>query len=252
MNHRFTDKVALVTGGNSGIGLATSLQFAREGAKVAISARREAEGEKAVQQIKEAGGEAIFIKADVSKHSDIEEMIARTIEAYGQLDYAFNNAGVSHSAPIHELTEEEWDYVININLKGVWLCMKYQIPHLLKTGGAIVNMSSGYGLKASAFGNSAYTASKHGVIGLTKAAALEYATQGIRVNCIVPGWILTPMVQQGIDSVPGLEAHALGESPVGRLGTPEEMSEAVTWLCSDAASYVNGHTMIADGGAQVG
>ena len=252
MNNRFSDKVALITGGNSGIGLATSLQFAREGAKVAISARREEEGEAAVRQILEAGGEAIFIKTDVSRRSDIEAMVDKTLDTYGKLDYAFNNAGVSHGTPMHELTEEEWDHVININLKGVWLCMKYQIPHILKTGGAIVNMSSGYGLKGAAFGNSAYTASKHGVIGLTKAAALEYATQGIRVNSIVPGWILTPMVQQGIDNVPGLEAHALGESPLGRLGTPEEMSEAVVWLCSDAASYVNGHTMIADGGLQIG
>jgi NAD(P)-dependent dehydrogenase (short-subunit alcohol dehydrogenase family) len=205
-----------------------------------------------VQQIKDGGGEAIFIKADVGKRNDIEAMVSKTLETYGKLDYAFNNAGVSHANSMHELAEEEWDHVININLKGVWLCMKYQIPHILKAGGAIVNMSSGYGLKGSAFGNSAYTASKHGVIGLTKAAALEYATQGIRVNCIVPGWILTPMVQQGIDNVPGLEAHALGESPLGRLGTPEEMSEAVTWLCSNAASYVNGHTMIADGGLQIG
>jgi NAD(P)-dependent dehydrogenase (short-subunit alcohol dehydrogenase family) len=252
MNDRFTDKVALVTGGNSGIGLATSLQFAREGAKVAICARRKDEGENAVQQIKEAGGEAVFIKTDVSKHGDIQAMVARTIETYGKLDYAFNNAGVSHAASMHELTEEEWDYVMNINLKGVWLCMKYQIPHILKTGGAIVNMSSGYGLKAAAFGNSAYTASKHGVIGLTKTAALEYATRGIRVNCIVPGWILTPMVQQGIDNAPGLEEYVLGESPLGRLGTPEEMAEAVIWMCSDAASYVNGHTMIADGGLQIG
>lgn len=251
MNHRFSDKVALVTGGNSGIGLATSIQFAAEGAKVAIAARRVAEGEKAVRQIKEGGGQAIFIETDMSKHSDIEAMVAKTLEAYGKLDYAFNNAGVSHVTPLHEQTEDEWDHVIDINLKGVWLCMKYQIPHILKTGGAIVNMSSGYGLKASNFGNSAYTASKHGVIGLTKAAALEYATQGIRVNCIVPGWILTPMVQQAIDNVPGLEEHALGESPLGRLGTSEEMSEAVVWLCSDAASYVNGHAMIADGGGHI-
>jgi NAD(P)-dependent dehydrogenase (short-subunit alcohol dehydrogenase family) len=242
-------RVAIVTGGNSGIGRATALAFARNGAKVVIAARREAEGEATVQIIKQQSGDACFVQTDVSQADQVAAMVQKTIAVYGRLDVAFNNAGMGKRAPLVELTEEDFDRVISVNLKGVWLCMKYQIPQMLANGGsAIVNMSLGYGLFGSPRGNSPYIASKHGVIGLTKAAALEYAKAGIRVNAVVPGWILTPMLEAGIGANPQLEARILDHEPVGRMGTPEEIAEAVVWLCSDAASFVTGHSMIIDGG----
>jgi NAD(P)-dependent dehydrogenase (short-subunit alcohol dehydrogenase family) len=249
MAGQFDSKVALVTGGNSGIGRAAAVAFAREGARVVIAARRVLEGEETVRMIQEAGGHALFVQTDVSQGDAVEAMLQRTLEAYGRLDYAFNNAGIAVLAPFIEVTEADFDRVIGINLKGVWLCMKAEIRQMLtQGGGAIVNMSSGYGLVSSSLGVSAYTASKHGIIGLTKAAALEYAKAGIRVNAVVPGWIRTPRVDEVLEYAPQLEARILDHKPGGRMGRPEEVAEAVVWLCSDAASFVTGHSMLIDGG----
>jgi NAD(P)-dependent dehydrogenase (short-subunit alcohol dehydrogenase family) len=249
MAGKFDNKVALVTGGNSGIGRAAAVAFAREGARVVVAARRAPEGEDTVRLITETGGQALFVQTDVSQGDAVEAMLRRTLDAYGRVDYAFNNAGIAVVAPFLELAEADFDRVIGINLKGVWLCMRAELRQMLtQGGGAIVNMSSGYGLVSSALGVSAYSASKHGIIGLTKAAALEYAKAGIRVNAVVPGWIRTPMVDAGLEHVPQLEARILDHEPVGRMGRPEEVAEAVVWLCSDAASFVTGHSMIIDGG----
>jgi NAD(P)-dependent dehydrogenase (short-subunit alcohol dehydrogenase family) len=249
-------KVVLVTGGSSGIGRASALAFAREGAKVVVNANLNIEGgEETVRMIKEAGGGAIFVKADASKTAEVEAMVKKTVKAYGRLDCAFNNAGVADvpgaSAFIPEKTadyaEKEWDYVISVNLKGVWLCMKFEIIQMLKQGGgAIVNNSSILGLVGIP-GGPAYVASKHGVIGLTKAAALEYAKEGIRVNAVCPGWIGTSMTDRTLSN-PALKAKIIRMEPIGRMGKPEEVGEAVVWLCSDAASFVTGHSMVVDGG----
>lgn len=251
MSGRFDGKVALVTGGNSGIGKATAVQFAREGAKVVIAARRIKEGEETVDVIREGGGEAIFVRTDVTRASDVEAMVARTMDVYGRLDSAFNNAGVAGPGRLpHEHTEDAWDSIIDVNLKGVWLCMKYEIPRMLEQGGgAIVNDSSVAGLIAGV--GIAYVASKHGVIGLTKTAALAYVKEGIRVNAVCPGWIDTPMIDTIFED-PERQAGLAARQPMGRLGTPEEVAETVLWLCSDAASLVTGHAMAVDGGILAG
>lgn len=245
----FAGKVALVTGGNSGIGKATALAFAQEGAKVVIAARRVQEGVETVSMIKDAGGEALFIQTDVSKAVEVERMVQQTVEVYGRLDCAFNNAGISTGrVTMIEETEENFDQVIHINLKGVWLCMKQEIHQMLMQGsGTIVNDSSAAGLHGVRRG-STYAASKFGVIGLTKSAALEYAKQGIRVNAVCPGWIHTPMVERGMQRNPELETQIIEQEPVGRIGRPEEVAAAVLWLCSDAASFVTGIAMPVDGG----
>ena len=250
MNGQFQGKVALVTGGNSGLGKASALAFAKEGAKVVLSARRAEEGAQVAQLIKDAGGEAFFARADMSEKADIEALIARTVEAYGRLDFAVNNAGIEGTlfVPTADYSEDTWDEVININLKGVWLCMKYEIPHILKQkGGSIVNMSSVAGLVGGPIG-AAYHASKHGVIGLTKAAAVEYANQGLRVNAVAPAVIRTAMTDRGGFHTPELEPQLMALHPMGRFGTPEEVAGAVMWLCSDAASFITGHVLPIDGG----
>ena len=243
------DKVALVTGGGSGIGRASALTFAREGAKVVVSDVVVEAGEETVQLIKNADGEAVFIKADVAQASAVEALIAKTVEAYGRLDCAHNNAGIEgNSAKVADYDEADWDRVIAINLTGVWLCMKYEIPQMLQQGsGAIVNTSSVAGLLGFRTG-SAYVASKHGVLGLTKTAALEYAKSGIRVNAVCPGAVDTPMMGRITDHRPHRAAKMAAGEPVGRMGTPQEIAEAVVWLCSDAASFVTGHPMTVDGG----
>jgi len=243
-------RVALVTGGGSGIGRASSLAFARDGAKVVIVDVNVEGGEETVQSIKEAGGEAILVHADVSKAVEVQQMVDRTVEAYGRLDCAFNNAGVSGRSrgTMVDHSEEEWDRVIGTNLKGVWLCMKAQIPQMLKQGGgAIVNNASVAGL-VGIRRTSAYVAAKHGVVGLTKAAALEYAESGIRVNAVCPGYIDTSLVRSVFDQLEGMEEEVIARHPLGRLGEPHEIAEAVVWLSSDAASFVTGHTMTVDGG----
>lgn len=243
------DKIALVTGGASGIGRASALAFAREGAKVAVAdVLFEGAGE-TVGLIESGGGQAIGIEADVSNAANVEAMVQKVIEAYGRIDCAFNNAGIEGQvASTEEYSEDIFDRVIDINLTGVWLCLKYEIPRMLEHGsGAIVNTASGAGLVGTP-GLSAYVASKHGVVGLTKTAALEYAKLGIRVNAVCPGVIETPMVQRLSSGQPQMGEALVAAEPIGRVGQPEEIAESVVWLCSDAASFVTGHAMSVDGG----
>jgi NAD(P)-dependent dehydrogenase (short-subunit alcohol dehydrogenase family) len=243
------NKVVLVTGGGSGIGRATSLLLAKQGAKVMIADYVPESAERTVKLIKDAGGNASCIAADVSIPMQVEAMIAKTIEVYGRLDGAFNNAGIEGKmVDTVDYPEEVFDRIMAINLKGVWLCMRAEIPQMLKTGaGAIVNTASGAGLVGVPM-LSAYNASKHGVVGLTKTAALEYAQKNIRVNCVCPGLINTPMVARMIDSGGMNEQESVAAEPVRRMGRPEEIGEGVVWLLSDAASFVTGHSMSIDGG----
>ena len=244
-------KTALVTGGGSGIGRAASLAYSREGARVAVVDVNVEGGEETVQRIKENGGEAILVHADVSSISGTQEMVAATVERFGRVDCAFNNAGISggrYRNLTADYVEEDWDRVININLKGVWLSMKAEIPQMLaQGGGAIVNTASIMGLVAAP-GSVAYMAAKHGVVGLTKAAALEYAKANVRINAVCPGYIDTPLLQPLFALNENLEEQVVSRHPVGRLGQPEEIAEAVIWLSSDAASFVTGHSMAVDGG----
>jgi NAD(P)-dependent dehydrogenase (short-subunit alcohol dehydrogenase family) len=242
-------KVILVTGGGSGIGRATALILARQGAKVMIADYVPEGAERTVKMIKEAGGTANCLAAEVSFPQQVEMMVNKTVEAYGRLDGAFNNAGIeSRIVNTAETTEETFDRVIGINLKGVWLCMKYEIPQMLKQGGgAIVNTASAAGL-VGVEGLCAYNASKHGVVGLTKTTALEYAQKNIRVNCVCPGLINTPMVARMIDAGGMNEQDFIAAEPVARMGKPEEIGEGVAWLLSDAASFVTGHPLTIDGG----
>lgn len=249
MEKLFEGKVAVVTGGSSGIGRATALAFAREGAKVVVGDILKKEGQETISLIRQEGGEGIFVQTDVSKAKEVEALIQSCIQTYGRLDYAFNNAGIEGSiAPTADCTEENWDRVIAINLKGQWLCMKYEIPQMLKQGrGAIVNMASVAGLVAVQ-GLPAYCASKGGIIQLTRAAALEYAKAGIRINVVCPGLIETPLAERVINFIPEYGAQVIAGHPIGRMGVPKEVAEAVIWLCSDAASFVTGHALAIDGG----
>jgi NAD(P)-dependent dehydrogenase (short-subunit alcohol dehydrogenase family) len=242
-------EVTLVTGGGSGIGRATSILLAKQGAKVMIADYVPEGAERTVKMIKETGGEASCVAADVSVAAQVQLMIDKTVATYGRLDCAFNNAGIEGKmVDTAEYPEDVFDRIMAINLKGVWLCMKYEIPQMLKSGrGAIVNTASGAGLVGVAQ-LSAYNASKHGVIGLTKTAALEFAQKNIRVNCVCPGLINTPMVARMVDSGGMNEQEFIASEPVGRMGRPEEIGEGVVWLLSDAASFVTGHSMSIDGG----
>jgi NAD(P)-dependent dehydrogenase (short-subunit alcohol dehydrogenase family) len=206
-------------------------------------------GEQTVRLIQDTGGEATFVRADVSISSDVSDMVSHAVQTYNRLDCAFNNAGVSGGpGRVHEYTEENWSRVLNINLTGVWLCMKYEIIQMLNQGGgAIVNTASVMGLVGGSR-SPAYGATKHGVVGLTKTAAVDYAREAIRVNAVCPGYIRTPMIEQGVLLDPGGEERVVSRHPMHRLGTPEEIAEAVVWLCSDAASFVTGHAMAVDGG----
>ena len=249
MADRLAGKVALVTGGSSGIGRATAQIFAREGAKVVVADVGVEGGAETVRLITDSGGEATFIKTDVAQPADTEAMVKKAVEAYGRLDCAFNNAGIEGVVqPTVDYDQADWDRVISINLTGVWLCMKYELQQMLTQGsGAIVNTASIAGLVGLP-GFSAYVAAKHGVNGLTKTAALEYAKSGIRVNAVCPGAIRTPMFERGARDNPGIEEQVVAAEPLGRMAEPAEVGEAVVWLCSDAASFVTGQPMAVDGG----
>jgi NAD(P)-dependent dehydrogenase (short-subunit alcohol dehydrogenase family) len=248
----FAGKVAFVTGAANGIGRAAALAFAREGAGVVAADLSEHGNQETARMIEEAGGHALAIKCDVSRDSDVETALEKTVETFGRLDFAFNNAGVEQPiTPTAELTEEQWDRIVDINLRSVFLCMKHEIPLLLKQGGgAIVNTSSGAGVKGIA-GQAAYCAAKFGIVGLTKAAALDYAKSNIRVNVVCPGIIDTPMMDRFSGGTPEGRERVIGQEPVGRMGKPEEIAAAVVWLCSDAAAFVIGHAMVIDGGQTV-
>ena len=256
MTRGMQDKVALVTGGASGIGRVTAQVFAREGAKVIVSTDANIQGaEETVRLIKEAGGEAIFIKCDVSMALEVEAMISEGVETYGSLDYAFNNAGIGPDGkrikvfPIIDCPEELWDRMLDVNLKGVWLCMKYEIKQMLKQKrGVIVNTSSVGALRPIP-GFGPYGASKAGLIVLTKTAALECAPFGIRVNVICPGLTARTQLADNLSNAnPEEREQMLKAVPLGRMGEPEEIAEAVIWLCSDSASFITGHVMPIDGG----
>ena len=253
MPGQLNNKIVLITGAGSGIGRATALAFAREGARLFLTDISPAGGEETVAMVRAAGGEARFLKVDVTKAQEVESMVHGAVAAYGRLDVAFNNAGISGTmfVPVADYGEDSWDRVIDINLKGVFLCLKYEMPAMLKNGGgAIVNTASVAGLVGSRVGV-AYIASKHGVVGLTKAAALEYVTQGIRVNAVCPSWITTPLTDPFMAGDPGLEGRMMNRQPGGRLCTVEEVAEAVVWLASDAASFITGHALAVDGGLVV-
>jgi NAD(P)-dependent dehydrogenase (short-subunit alcohol dehydrogenase family) len=244
----FAGKVALVTGAGSGIGRAAAELFAARGAKVVVAEMRPGAGRETVARIASAGGDALFVETDVTQESAVKNMIEATIAHFGRLDCAFNNAGYGGTyMPFWELTAEEWDHTIDTTLKSAFLCMKHEIIHMLSAGGgAIVNTASGAGFIASP-GMPAYTAAKHGVLGLMKVAAKELAGHNIRVNAICPGITDTPMMRAFIGNDAALEKLMMDTSPMGRMGRPEEMAEAAVWLCSDSASFVSGESMLVDG-----
>ncbi|MCH7842999.1 MAG: SDR family oxidoreductase [Chloroflexi bacterium] len=249
MPDSLNNKITLVTGAGSGIGRATSLVLAREGATVVVADIDADGGEQTLSAIKDMGGEGMFVHADVSRAADVEAMVDAAVNAYGRLDCAYNNAGIEgyYGGRLHEYPEDTFDRLMDINVKGVWLCLKYEIPQMLKQGGgAIVNTASVAGLVGSRR-LSVYSASKHAVIGLTKSAALEYASDGIRVNAVCPGIIDTPMMDRLVEGRDDYAAAIPTRQPIGRKGTPDEIAEAVAWLCSDAASLVTGLAMAVDG-----
>ena len=246
-------KSALVTGAGSGIGRATSLEMARNGARVAVADVNEEGGRETVDAIEKAGGEAIFVRADVTSSQEVQNLIRTTVETFGRLDCAVNNAGIGGTRQdgrrfaTHEYPEEMWARILAVNLTGVFLCLQHEIRQMLEQGGgAIVNIASIAGL-VGGFGTP-YTASKHGVVGVTRNSALEYARSGIRVNAVCPGVVETPMVAAVFGAVPGLEDRWREVEPIGRFSAPSEIAAAVTWLCSDAASFVTGVALPVDGG----
>lgn len=243
-------KVAIVTGASSGIGLHAARLFAEKGASVVLADLDETAGKEAVQAIEGAGGSALFVKTNVSESAQVKELVEKTIERFGRLDYAVNNAGIGgESVPTAEISEEGWDRVIGVNLTGVWLCMKHEIEAMLENeGGAIVNVASILG-KVGFANAAAYVSAKHGVVGLTKSAAMEYATLGVRVNVVCPGFIYTPMLENA-GMAEGSEMHTYISSlhPMQRMGTPEEVATMIVWACSDEASFVTGASLLVDGG----
>ncbi|MFC1925514.1 glucose 1-dehydrogenase [Chloroflexota bacterium] len=244
-------KVALVTGAGSGIGQASALKFAREGANVVIADVSAEGGEETLQMLRKAGGEGIFIQTDVSKKEDVEAMVKKAVETYGRLDCAHNNAGIGGEwGRMADTSEENWDRIMGINLKGIWYCMRAEIHQMVKQGGgAIVNTASAGGLATSKF-TADYTTSKHGVVGLTRAAAVDYAVRGIRVNCVCPGIVNTPL-SAPLQAMPDMAAKFASMQPLNRFAEPGEIANAAVWLCSDEASFVNGHALAVDGGMTI-
>jgi NAD(P)-dependent dehydrogenase (short-subunit alcohol dehydrogenase family) len=250
MTERLEGKIALVTGGSSGIGRAAAQLFSREGANVVIADINVEGGEETVRSIRDAGGEALFVRTDVSMSAEVEALINEIIERYSQLDCAYNNAAIlGDIVPIVDHTEEIWDRTLNTNLKGTWLCMKYEIPQMLKHGsGTIVNATATPGMLTGGRNRAAYSAAKAGIVSLTKVAALEYAEHGLRINAICPSHTRSPMLEQFFELRPDLEADYITQTPMGRIAAPEEVAEAALWLCSDASSFVTGHVLAVDGG----
>ena len=246
---RFNGKVALVTGGTSGIGKATAIAFAKEGAKVVLSGRREKEGLAVVEEIKKVGGTAHFVQSDVSKEADVKRLVDETVARFGRLDVAFNNAGVEWNGTLTDVTEADYRRIFDVNVWGTIASMKHEIPAMLKTGGgAIVNTSSITGHVALP-GSIVYNATKHAIEGLTKSAALDYARRGIRVNVVAPAAILTEMIERFVGGSESETGRAIAQNhPVGRMGRPEEVAGAVLYLASDAASFVTGASLLVDGG----
>lgn len=248
MQDIFKGKTALVTGGSYGIGQATAVAFASRGADVVIADIVEDPEQETAKAVAAAGGKSVFIQCDVADAASVKAMVEKTIATFGRLDFAFNNAGVEGAqGNTRDCTEQNWDRTIGVNLKGVWLCMKEELPHLLKQGGAIVNCASVAGLMGFP-GLPAYVASKHGVVGLTKTAALEYAKEGVRINAVCPGVIKTAMVDRVTGKDKAVEKQYEDMEPIGRMGKPEEVAAAVVWLCSEESSFVTGHAMPVDGG----
>ncbi len=248
----FASRVAFVTGAGSGIGQAAALAFAREGATVVVADRSEKGNAETARLVEELGTRALAVRCDVKQTEEVKAALDKTIEAFGRLDFAFNNAGSEQPmTATADLTEQEWDRIVDINLRGVFVCMKHEIPHMLRNGGGvIVNTSSGAGVKGFK-GQAAYAAAKHGVIGLTKSAALDYASQNIRINAVCPGIIETSMMDRFTGGTPEGRQRVIAQEPVGRMGKPEEIAAAVVWLCSDPAAFMIGHAMVIDGGQTV-